>query len=233
MATDNLFLQPTGVFEFNAQVAHVFNDMIHRSVPYYSTILSQMAQLSQEVALANPDTTIYDLGCSLGTWVQVLKQYLEWFNYVGMDASVDMLEKARAYESPTIKFIQKDLNALPPLPNAGVIACNLVLQFLPIATRTQLIPLFYQSLQSGGRLIIVEKIQPPKELSNAYTEWYYHYKINQGYSMDEVKNKQKALQNVLVSLPLDDYIAMLKKAGFSRIDVFFKWYNFAGVVAQK
>ena len=56
--------QPVPPFEFNDQVAAVFDDMLQRSIPLYHEIIRRQAQLVAEFFIEN--TTIYDLGCSTG-----------------------------------------------------------------------------------------------------------------------------------------------------------------------
>jgi len=63
---DRLFAEQIlpGDFEFDKEVAEVFEDMISRSVPGYTTILDMIAILAENYIQEN--SKIYDLGCSLG-----------------------------------------------------------------------------------------------------------------------------------------------------------------------
>jgi tRNA (cmo5U34)-methyltransferase len=49
----------------------------------------------------------------------------------------------------------------------------------------------------------------------------------------EISRKREALENVLVPYRLDENIELLKVAGFGTVEVFFKWYNFCGLIAVK
>jgi tRNA (cmo5U34)-methyltransferase len=49
----------------------------------------------------------------------------------------------------------------------------------------------------------------------------------------EISQKREALENVLIPYKLSENITMLREAGFSNYDVFFKWYNFSGFIAKK
>ena len=51
-------------FAFDDKVVRVFADMIKRSVPGYSTLLTGIASIAHQYA--QPGTNCYDLGCSLG-----------------------------------------------------------------------------------------------------------------------------------------------------------------------
>jgi tRNA (cmo5U34)-methyltransferase len=54
-----------------------------------------------------------------------------------------------------------------------------------------------------------------------------------GYSDEEIRQKREALDNVLIPYRLDENMSLIERAGFSEVDVFFKWYNFAGIIAVK
>ncbi|TPW09108.1 MAG: tRNA (cmo5U34)-methyltransferase, partial [Halothiobacillaceae bacterium] len=65
--TDRLYAHPRDTipaFAFDEQVATVFDDMINRSVPGYRAVISLMGLFGE--IFAQPNSTCYDLGCSLG-----------------------------------------------------------------------------------------------------------------------------------------------------------------------
>ena len=64
-------------------------------------------------------------------------------------------------------------------------------------------------------------------------ELYSEYKLSKGYSKIEISNKREALENVLVPYSEKENIAMLKNAGFSKIESIFKWANFETFLAFK
>jgi hypothetical protein len=66
-ARDNLFdtAAPAVRFEFNEQVAAVFDDMLNRSIPFYREVISLTAGILARTLA--PGDTVYDLGCSTGT----------------------------------------------------------------------------------------------------------------------------------------------------------------------
>ena len=65
--TDKIYQQAfdkVSDFRFDSGVVEVFEDMIERSVPGYAAILGMTGELAAQ--FAQPNTAIYDLGCSLG-----------------------------------------------------------------------------------------------------------------------------------------------------------------------
>jgi tRNA (cmo5U34)-methyltransferase len=58
-------------------------------------------------------------------------------------------------------------------------------------------------------------------------------KRRNNYSEMEISQKREALENVLIPYKLSENILLLREAGFTQCEVFFKWYNFSGFVAKK
>jgi tRNA (cmo5U34)-methyltransferase len=49
----------------------------------------------------------------------------------------------------------------------------------------------------------------------------------------EIARKREALENVLIPYHHDENRALLLRNGYSVCDVFFRWYNFCGMIAIK
>jgi tRNA (cmo5U34)-methyltransferase len=49
----------------------------------------------------------------------------------------------------------------------------------------------------------------------------------------EIARKREALENVLIPFMASEDIALLREAGFSAVEPFFQWYNFAAFLAIK
>lgn len=227
---DTLFQNPTNrPFSFDADVTHVFDDMIERSVPFYNEIQNQIQELTHR--FAQPHTTIYDLGCSTGTTLTKLKQ--DTLTLVGIDSSESMLEKAKK-KYPEATYILHDLNTPPPLQNASVIIMNLCLQFIRPENRPTLLNHIYKHLLPGGLFILIEKVTPDNIENSVLFETLYHaFKKRNSYSDNEIQHKKKALENVLIPLTPEQNKALLKQSGFTRVDTFFQWYSFIGLLALK
>ncbi len=53
-----------GDFKFDRSVAGVFDDMVTRSVPFYTEMQRMTVELTRD--FATPGSAVYDLGCSTG-----------------------------------------------------------------------------------------------------------------------------------------------------------------------
>jgi tRNA (cmo5U34)-methyltransferase len=240
---DGLFQAPrkrADDFEFGAKTAAVFDDMLDRSVPYYAEIQRMVSELAAD--FAQEGSAIYDLGCSTGTSILGIERALpadRHIRFVGVDYSPEMLEKARrkleeaAMRSP-FELRLGDLNQGVVVEGASVVLLVLTLQFVRPLNREALLANVARSLNSQGCAIIVEKVLGESStLNRLFIEHYYDLKRRNGYSDLEISQKREALENVLVPYQLQENRELLARAGFQHSDVFFKWYNFCGIIAVK
>jgi len=118
--------------------------------------------------------------------------------------------------------------------DASVVLLLLTLQFVRPLHRERLLRSVQQGMEKGGCVVLVEKVLgDDSTLNRLFIERYYDMKRRNGYSDLEIAQKREALENVLVPYRLDENLRLLKEVGFSATDVFFKWYNFTGIIAVK
>jgi tRNA (cmo5U34)-methyltransferase len=227
-------------FDFGKDTAAVFDDMLDRSVPFYAEIQRMLGELVADFAVAG--TSIYDLGCSTGnTFLAAganLRPDLD-VRFVGLDSSEEMLRKAEdklaATQFPWPHVLQRqDLNDGIHVENASVVLMILTLQFVRPLNREALIASLHQGLNHNGCLLLVEKVLGEHSTFNRlFIDHYYEMKRRKGYSDMEISQKREALENVLIPYRLEENKRLLRRVGFQHVDVFFKWYNFCGIIAIK
>lgn len=225
----------TKQFEFDEEVASVFDDMLNRSVPYYK----EMQRLSINFAcnFLKDEDIVYDLGCSTAsTLIELSKNCKSKLNLVGIDNSQAMLNraknKAKAF-GVNIKFINDDMHNIS-YDNAKLILSNYTLQFIRPLQREKLVKKIYNSLQNEGIFIFSEKvISANSTLNKQSIDEYYAFKKTQGYSEFEIAQKREALENVLIPYTEDENKKMILDAGFTHCETIFKWVNFATFIAIK
>ena len=230
--------QAAADFNFGENVAAVFDDMLVRSVPFYQEIQRMIAEMATDFAVEG--TNIYDLGCSTGNTLLRLHPVVpKRVRFVGVDYSEEMLKRCREKLTKhgfdrKYELICADLNQEVHIENASMVLMVLTLQFVRPLNRDALVKKALEGLTENGCLVLVEKVLGEDSVFNRlFIRYYYELKKRHGYSVLEVAQKREALENVLVPYKLMENREMLKRAGFRYNDVFFKWYNFCGIVALK
>lgn len=241
MKTDQIFkekIENSTDFSFDADVADVFDDMVVRSVPFYAEFQRMISEQAQKYA--KPDTSLYDLGCSTGTTLLLLNKTISpTVKFVGVDNSPSMIGICRSdIENAKFKrpyeLIVSDISKSLEVKNASVVVLCLTLQFIRPVNRERLLQSVYRQMNKGGAIVIVEKVLAENELFNRQMiEYYYDFKRRNHYDEMEIAQKREALENVLIPYKVSENLKMLEDAGFKSGEVFFKWYNFAGIIAVK
>lgn len=227
-------------FDFGADTAAVFDDMLDRSVPCYREMQRMVAELA--VDFATEGSCVWDLGCSTcNSFLAIGKRLPSNFNlkFVGIDSSVAMLERAKAKLSQEkfeydyeLKNVQLDGSIR--VENASVTLLVLTLQFVRPFHREQILKRICEGLNEKGCLILIEKVVGEDSLINRlFIEHYYEFKRRRGYSELEISQKREVLENVLVPYRHEENADLLTRAGFRSQEVFFRWYNFCATIAIK
>jgi tRNA (cmo5U34)-methyltransferase len=237
---DQIFNEPqaTADFTFDARTASVFDDMVDRSVPFYAEIQRMTTELAADFAV--PGTNLYDLGCATGTTLVACEPVVDkGVRFIGMDNSAEMLAKARAKldalpSGRERQLIRGDLHDELTIENASVVILTLTLQFVRPLHRERVIRTIAEGLRPQGCLILVEKLTEHDTLFNRlFIKYYYDMKRRHGYSELEIAQKREALENVLIPYHLNENEALLRRCGFTKFQVWFRWYNFCGMIAVK
>jgi tRNA (cmo5U34)-methyltransferase len=110
----------------------------------------------------------------------------------------------------------------------------LTLQFTPPEQRLRVLRGAYEHTVEGGGLILVEKVAGNEaELDDLFVSLYHDLKRRNGYSQEEIERKRLSLEGVLVPAMADRNEELLRQAGFTKVDCFWRWLNFAGWIATK
>lgn len=240
---DRIYATPQALisdFSFNEAVVRVFPDMIKRSVPGYPTIVENIGVLAAR--FAQPDSVLYDLGCSLGAVTQTLRRHVvtSGCRVVAMDNSTAMVERCREYlhaqdsmfqELLPVEVQEGDILALDFQP-CSLVAMNFTLQFIAPQQRLALLTQIHRALLPGGALILSEKLHfENASEQQVLTDLHIGFKRANGYSELEIAQKRSALDNVMKPDSLEQHRERLLAAGFSQVIPWFQCLNFASLIA--
>ncbi|ATW43087.1 carboxy-S-adenosyl-L-methionine synthase CmoA [Glaesserella parasuis] len=241
MSKDTLFSAPIeklGDFTFDESVAEVFPDMIQRSVPGYSNIITAIGMLASRCV--TDQSNVYDLGCSRGAGILSIRRNVEkaGVRIIGVDNSEPMVERCRrhleAYHSDIpVEILCDDIRHIE-IKNASMVVLNFTLQFLPREDRLALLRKIYHGLNPNGVLVLSEKFTfEDNTINELLIDLHHTFKRANGYSELEVSQKRTALENVMRTDSIDTHKARLKEAGFSQVDLWFQCFNFGSMITIK
>ncbi|AAP96094.1 tRNA (uridine-5-oxyacetic acid methyl ester)(34) synthase TrmP [[Haemophilus] ducreyi] len=241
MNRDTIFSTPIeklGDFTFDESVADVFPDMIQRSIPGYSNIITAIGMLAER--FVTEGSNVYDLGCSRGASILAIRRNAPTKNFriIGVDNSRPMVERCRshlsAYHSDIpVNIVCDDIRNIE-IQNASMVVLNFTLQFLPRTDRIALLTKIYHGLNPNGILILSEKFSfVDNTIDELLVDLHHTFKRANGYSELEVSQKRTALENVMLTDSIQTHKNRLQDAGFSQIELWFQCFNFGSMVAIK
>jgi tRNA (cmo5U34)-methyltransferase len=225
-----------GAWRFDAEVSRAFEAHVRKSVPFYDELQRMLVELSDY--FVRDQSVIYDLGSSTGVTLDLLAAHhaaKENARFVGVDCSESMVQEAQArVKWPSVRFIHKNVLDVRFMPPANFVVSLYTLQFLTLAERRQLLARVYAGMVEGGALLLAEKTRAENScFEDVWLELYWDFKRRQGLSPEQILDKANCLRGVLNPLTADENVDLLFQSGFSRAEVFFKWYNWSGFLAVK
>lgn len=223
-------------WKFSGKTAKNFDKHISKSVPLYDW--------SHEIALKTSDffltekSFVYDLGCSTGTFLnQICKRNDNYkkIKFFGIDEIPDMcnIAKKRNKYNKNVKIINNDISKVKINPCA-MVSCFYTMQFIHPSKRQDIFNKIFKQLNWGGAFIFFEKVRAPDaRFQDIISQMYQDYKIDQGYTPDEIISKSKSLKGVMEPFSSKANYEMLKRAGFKDIVSIMKFLCFEGWLAIK
>jgi tRNA (cmo5U34)-methyltransferase len=217
--------------------------MAARSIPGYFTAQQLCINLCK--GFATNGTRIYDIGSATGTTIAMLLSHLQHFSgeITGIEPSEAMRKLCqnkldKLNEQTTVNSIKVTLENAniedATLSNSSAILCNYTLHFIPPESRLSIVEGFYEALLPGGFLVLSEKTAgvSPEETVLMRRE-YHRFKELNGYSREEILDKEMALSGILTPLSIDENIQLLTKGGFRKTEVAFRSPPFVTLLAWR
>lgn len=233
---------PGKKWEFNADVAKCFDDMLTRSIPGYEQMRDLVFRIGSQ--FVRNGHTVVDLGASRG---EASSKFIETFtscDFLLLEISKDM--RAELHERfdhlNNVHIRNYDLRTktgelesfLTTHHTPTLVLSILTLIFVPINYRPSIIQAVYNSLEVGGAFIVVEKVLGNSAATQEMlVDAYHQYKHDHGYSWEDIERKKAALEGVQVPISSSANIELLRSAGFDVVECFWRHLNFCGYIAIK
>lgn len=222
---------------FNKNVAISFDKHVRQSIPFYDLIQKYITSISEW--FIKDHSIIYDLGCSTGETAKNIIKHpnnkKKFYKYYGLDNSLEMINLAKKkITSKNCKFKLANINKTIFQKKSDLFISLLLFPFLNLNERENLLKKIFSSLKKGGALIIVDKIySSDPNMQDIFTQIYFDSKIENKLTNSQILNKAKSLRGSHYLYSERENIEFIKKNGFKKVDVFFKWFNFIGIMAIK
>ncbi len=222
-------------FRFDDSVAKVFPDMLRRSIPGYAASIEAIGSLAARYV--TPNTTCYDLGCSLGAATLAMQQGIraDGCRIIAVDNSEAMVEKCRTVVAGAgdIEVRLADIRDVA-IENASMVVMNYTLQFLGLDMRDTFLQRIADGMIEGGLFLLSEKVVDENpHMEDLLVDLHHEHKRRNDYSNLEISRKRAALDDVLVPETVARHRQRLADAGFSHSAVWLRYFNFVSIVAIK
>ena len=235
-AGDNTEIEDSN-WEFSGETVINFDDHVKKSVPFYEEGHQLTCSLSKFFVKDN--SIVYEIGCSTGrlsTKLSESNKNKTGVRFIGLDIEKDMVDFANKQLEKTQSNVSfENVNIVSAeLEKSDLIVCYYTIQFISPSDRQEVIDKLYQSLNWGGALIMFEKVRAPDaRFQDIINTLYLNYKLDQGYTGDNIVSKMMSLKGVLEPFSTQGNIDLLKRAGFSDIVSIQKYLSFEGFLGIK
>ncbi len=223
-------------WDFSGDVPKAFDEHIRKSVPLYHEGHDLIVRLSDYFCLG--DSKCYEIGSATGQLLKKLathnahKPGISWIGIEQEPEMVALAEESCVGLANTKIINQSVLNT--EFEPADFIVSHLTIQFIPERDRQKLFDKIYQALNWGGAFVLFEKVRAPDaRFQDIMTSLYQDYKKDQGFSADEIFNKEQSLKSAMSPFSTQGNIDLMKRAGFTDIMSVFKYIAFEGFLAIK
>ncbi len=214
-----------------------FDSHIAKSVPGYSDVHQLILELSDW--FVSNHGRVVDLGCSTGTLLAALLERHESksLHAIGVDSSPQMIDAARSRLQPVSQASIKTLTTADLAHYSfgsenSMVTCLYTLQFVPPSRREGVLRQIRDSLAKRGALFLVEKVlDDSPDLVEIYNQVHHSKKVELGFDPAQIYHKAQSLRGQLIPLRLSENVQLLEAAGFQHVSVFWRWCNWAGIIA--
>lgn len=222
-------------WKFSGDIVQEFDKHILSSVPLYEQGHILISNLS-DFFLSN-DSVCYELGCSTGTLLKNIADHNpnKRIKFIGVEIENDMVtyanNKLKDYDN--IEIICDDILNME-LEKSDMIISYYTIQFIKPRVRQLIFDKIYESLNWGGAFVLFEKVRgADARFQDITTALYTDFKIEQGFSKEEILDKTRSLKGVLEPFSTQGNLDLLQRAGFVDVMSIMKYVCFEGFLAIK
>ncbi|MGB3146935.1 MAG: methyltransferase domain-containing protein [Paracoccaceae bacterium] len=221
---------------FGNDVPDTFVDHIKLSVPLYEAGHDLICQVSD--FFVKNDSVIYEIGTSTGELTRKLAEHHKskpGARWIGIDVEPAMVKAAEAHckDLSNISIVQGDARHIE-MESSDLMISYYTMQFVPPRYRQEMFDKIYETLNWGGALVMFEKVRAPDaRFQDLIMQLYNDFKINNGFSGEEIVEKSRSLKGVMEPFSTQGNLDLLSRAGFKDVVTIQKYLCFEGFLAIK
>ena len=232
---DDAINAENGSWSFAANDPLILSNHMRKSIPDYDQGHSLILEISE--FFVKQESIIYDIGCSNGELThQLAKKYQEkTVQIIGVDCEKNFITAAKGHSQTNRNLTFETENAIDyKYKTCDLVILYYTLQFIQIDKRENLLLSLYKSLKKGGGLLLFEKTRQDNPRANdILNQLYTDFKLNNGYTGNEIVAKARSLKGVLEPLSTEQNLELLEQTGFYHSTIIHKTLCFDGILAMK
>jgi tRNA (cmo5U34)-methyltransferase len=212
---------------------------IKDTIPYYESFHDETLKIIKTI-LNDPDIWL-DTGCGTGTLVQKALKEFDNTYFIMADPSSEMLNLAKNKLS---KHYSDRLYFLKPTETGNLILRNdcrpniiTAIQshhYMSLNERFEATKNCYKMLKPNGIFITFENVRPTTSRGvEIGLEYWKNFQESRGRGQKKVEMHLKRFDVEYFPITIDEHIALLKKSGFSIVELFWRSYMQAGFYCIK
>lgn len=246
-------------FEFDKEVATIFENMAVRSIPMYQQAHNIHAQIAYDLLIrklqslrnAGDKITLLDIGASTGMFYKTLWALMGLdlqdehprLRCVAVDMSLDMLNRIREV-MPHVQCYEMDAMQIEKIKvQPEIVNMSYTAQFVGNDTDKQMLfDVLYAVMERDSILFMAQKDDYPDLdrrfgegalLYQSVTELYHKFRRDNGYTQKEIDAKTEALKDSMWPTDYQDLCRLLTKAGFYGMTETTRWLQFSSMFCLK
>jgi len=220
----------------SAHIAAEYDQEIRRTIPYYDCFHDETISLIEAV-VPEPENWL-DTGCGTGTFIEKAAKAFPKTCFVLADPSMAMLSIAHGKlgaSSKRIKVLEPcGTQDIAPGAKFDVISAIQSHHYLSNYERAKATKVCFDHLKNGGVYVTFENIRPASEKGTdiGKARWR-NYQTSEGKDVDTAEKHINRFGVEYFPITVDEHLSLLRKAGFSVVEMLWYSYMQAGFYAIK
>jgi len=216
-----------------SQAAALYDATVQKTIPRYATFHEETLELIR-VTNPNPNNWL-DAGCGTGTLIARAGAVFDGVRFVASDPSEAMLEIAREkLAGLDVEYVQAGSEKLSLNRRFDVVTAIMAHHYLRNDLRIMATEKCFAALNPGGIYVTFETIRPFSEsgISVGLQRWRLH-QLTSGKTAEEVEKHITRYGVDLLPISIEDHLALLRRTGFSTVEILWASGLQAGFFAIK